>query len=136
MNEWINRTYDNMNHFFIFVLWYVYCLLEQFCNSENKLTRPNYVLRITWTKFEKFISKIGRDGAIWGSDKKCQYTALGRTNIKYSFTWLTGMKKVIFHFSNFFGFGHFLIHQIWTKGQKSAGAKKVIIIKNQFSHAR
>ena len=46
-----------------------------------------------------------------------------------------GMKKQIFYFNNFFGSGHFLIHQIWKKGQKTAGAKKVVVMKNQFFHA-
>ena len=39
-------------------------------------------------------------------------------------------------FNNFFGCGHFLIHQTLTKGQKSAGSKKFVKIKNQFFHAR
>ena len=47
------------------------------------------------------------------------------------------MKKMIFFcFNKFFGSGPFLIHQIWKEGQKMAGAKKVVRIKNQFFHAR
>ena len=57
-------------------------------------------------------------------------------DFKNSFAWLTGMKKLIFYFNNFFGSGHFLIHQTLTKGQKSAGSKKFVKIKNQFFHAR
>ena len=34
------------------------------------------------------------------------------TYFKNSFAWLTGMKKLIFDYSNFFGSGHFSIHQI------------------------
>ena len=57
-------------------------------------------------------------------------------DFKISFAWLMGMKKLIFDFNNFFGSGHFLIHQIGKRGQKIAGAKKVVKIKNQFFHAR
>ena len=57
-------------------------------------------------------------------------------DFKNSFAWLMGMKKLIFYLNNFFGSSHFLIHQILTKGQKSAGSKKFVKIKNQFFHAR
>ena len=45
-------------------------------------------------------------------------------------------EKTDFLLYQFFGSGHFLIHRIWTKGQTSARAKKLVIIKNQFFHAR
>ena len=35
--------------------------------------------------------------------------------IKKFCMWLTGMKKLIFHYTNFFGLGHFLIHHFWKK---------------------
>ena len=35
------------------------------------------------------------------------------------------MKKLIFSFNNFFGSGHFLIHEIGEKGQKIVWTKKV-----------
>ena len=54
------------------------------------------------------------------------------TDFKNFFAWLMGMKKLIFCFNNFFGSSHFLIHQIWTKGQKSAWAKKFVIKKISF----
>ena len=57
-------------------------------------------------------------------------------DFKNFFAWLMGMKKLIFYLNNFFGSSHFLIHQILTKGQKSAGSKKFVKIKNQFFHAR
>ncbi len=47
-----------------------------------------------------------------------------------------GVKKQIFYLNNFLGSSHFLIHEIWEKNQKMAGAKKVVKIKNQFFHAR
>ena len=37
----------------------------------------------------------------------CENKALALIYFKNSFAWLTGMKKVIFHFYNFFGSGHF-----------------------------
>ena len=46
------------------------------------------------------------------------------------------MKKLIFRLSNFFGSGHFLITDISKNDQKMTGAKKVLMIKNLFSHAR
>ena len=57
-------------------------------------------------------------------------------DFKNSFVWLTGMKKLIFYSNNFFGSGHFLIHQTLTKGQKSARSKNLIEMKIQFFHAR
>ena len=45
------------------------------------------------------------------------------------------MKKLIFRKSNFFGSGHFLIHEILKNDQKMTGAKKVKILKNQLLHA-
>ena len=54
------------------------------------------------------------------------------TYFKNYFTWLTGMKKLIFDYSNFFGSGHFSLHPIWQskRGQKRTEAKmsKVSII--------
>ena len=57
-------------------------------------------------------------------------------DFKNSFEWLTGMKKLIFHFNNVFGSGHFFDPSEQKKGQKIAGAKKVFKIKNQFFHGR
>ena len=37
----------------------------------------------------------------------CENKASVRTNFKNSFTWLTGMKNLIFYANNFFGSGHF-----------------------------
>ena len=39
-------------------------------------------------------------------------------DFKNSLAWLMGMKKLIFDFNNFFGSGHFLIHQIGKKVKK------------------
>ena len=57
-------------------------------------------------------------------------------DFKNSFMWLTGMKKQIFYQNNFFWFRQFLDPLDLKKGQKIAGAKKVVIIKNLFFHAR
>ena len=52
------------------------------------------------------------------------------------YAWLTGMEKLIFDYNNFFGSGYFLTCFSDLMDQKRAGAKKVVIIKNQFFHAR
>ena len=44
--------------------------------------------------------------------------------IRNFFTWLTGTKKLIFHFIKFFGWGHFLIHDIWKKWPKNDPSQK------------
>ena len=46
------------------------------------------------------------------------------------------MKKLIFYYNNFFSSGPFLNFFSDLMDQKRAGAKKVVIIKNQFFHAR
>ena len=46
------------------------------------------------------------------------------------------MKKLIFDDNNFFWSGHFLICGFLIIDHKMAGSKKVVIIKNQFFHAR
>ena len=57
-------------------------------------------------------------------------------DFKTSFAWLTGIKKSIFDYNNTFGSGYFLTCFSDLMDQKRAGAKKVVIIKNQFFHAR
>ena len=57
-------------------------------------------------------------------------------DFKNFFAWLMGMKKLIFHYYNFFGSGWFLTFFPDLMDQKMAGAKKVVKIKNQFFHAR
>ena len=56
--------------------------------------------------------------------QKGKITILLCTEIKNFCTWLTGMKKLIFHFTNFFGWGHFLIHHFWKKWSKNHPSKK------------
>ena len=87
-------------------------------------------------------------------EKRCEITIQMWMDFKNSFAWLMSMKKLIFCFNNFFGSGHFLIHQIGKNGkkifgsgpfltffwiswiEKMAGAKKVVKMKNHFFHAR
>ena len=45
-------------------------------------------------------------------------------DFKNSFAWLTGTKKLIFDYNNFFGSGHFLIHQIWKNRLKNSRSQK------------
>ena len=49
-----------------------------------------------------------------------------------SFAWLTGMKKLIFYFSDFFGSGHFFDPSQLKKWPKKTGAKKFKKVKNHF----
>ena len=53
---------------------------------------------------------------------------------KNSFAWLTGMKKVIFGYNNFFGLGYFLTHYVLKNRPKSDQNKKVIGSKNYSFH--
>ena len=56
-------------------------------------------------------------------------------DFKNSFTWLMGMKKLIFGINNFFGSGHFLIHFFWKKWSKNDRSKKIFWIqKSVFSY--
>ena len=57
-------------------------------------------------------------------------------DFKNSFPWLTGMKKLIFDYNNFFGSGYFLTFCSDLMDQKMAGVNKIVMIKNQFFHAR
>ena len=59
-------------------------------------------------------------------------------DFKNSFAWLTGIKKSIFDYNNTFGSGYFLtcFSDLIVYSVKRVGAKKVVIIKNQFFHAR
>ena len=45
------------------------------------------------------------------------------------------MKKLMFHYNNFFDLGPFLTFHSNVMDQKMAGAKKVVKTKNQFFHA-
>ena len=67
--------------------------------------------------------------------KKCKNIPPVSTDFKNSFVWLTGVKKVIFHYNNFFDSGHFLIFFSDLMNRKMAGVKKVVKIKSQFFHA-
>ena len=47
---------------------------------------------------------------------------------------LAAMKKMIFDYSNFFGSGHFSIHQIWKNGSKKDRSQNVKGFKNYSFH--
>ena len=55
--------------------------------------------------------------------RNCKNTRQVWIDIKYFFTWLTGMKKLIFYVNNFFGSGHFFNPWYLKKDQKMAGTK-------------
>ncbi len=55
----------------------------------------------------------------------CENKASLWTDFKNSFAWLTGMKKLIFQYCNFFGFDHFLIHEILKKWPKNDRSQKI-----------
>ena len=46
------------------------------------------------------------------------------TDFQNFFAWLTGMKKMIFYFSDFFGSGHFLVIFLDIMGQKNDRSQK------------
>ena len=54
---------------------------------------------------------------------------------KNSFAWLTGMKKLIFGYNNFFGLGHFLTHFLQKNLPKNDWNKKIIGSKNYSFYA-
>ena len=56
-------------------------------------------------------------------------------DFKNSFAWLTGMKKLIFGYNNFFRSSYFSIHEILKMDQKMTGAKKGIGSENQCFHS-
>ena len=57
------------------------------------------------------------------------------TYFKNSFAWWTGMKELIFDYSNFFRSGHFSIQQIWKNGSKKDWSQNVKGLKNYSFHA-
>ena len=68
--------------------------------------------------------------------RNCKNTRQVWIDIKYFFTWLTGMKKLIFYVNNFFGSGYFFDPWYLKNDQKIAGTKNFFVSKNQFCHAR
>ena len=64
----------------------------------------------------------------------CENKASLLIYFKNSFAWLTGMKKVIFGYNNFFGLGHFMTHYILENRPKNDRNKKVIVSKNCSFH--
>ena len=76
------------------------------------------------------LNKNGLGGnTIWHKPRKVseishENKARAWTKIKNHFMRLTGMKKLIFHLSNFFGSGHFLIHEILKNRPKYDRSQK------------
>ena len=68
------------------------------------------------------------------ASKRPPEAAYLRVYIKYFFTWLTGMKKLIFYVNNFFGSGHFSDLWYLKKDQKMTGTKNFFASKNQLCH--
>ena len=56
----------------------------------------------------------------------CKNKASLWTDFKYSFAWLTGMKKLIFDYNNCFGLSHSLTHDILKIRSKNDQNQKVI----------
>ena len=87
------------------------------------------------TIFKKFALKFSELTSIKVLENNCENKASLWTDFKNSFTWLTGMKNMIFRFNNFFCSGHFLIFDFLKNDQKMARAKKVGKMKNHIFHA-
>ena len=86
------------------------------------------------TIFKKFALKMVELSCIKGLANNCQNKTSLWTDFKNSFSWLTGMKKLIFGINNFFGSGHFLIYVFWKKWSKNDRSKKIFCIqKSSFS---
>ena len=77
------------------------------------------------TIFKKFALKMVELSCIKGLANNCQNKTSLWTDFKNSFTWLTGMKKLIFGINNFFGSGHFSIYRFWKKWSKNDRSKKI-----------
>ena len=65
----------------------------------------------------------------------CENKASALIYFKNSIACLTGMKKLIFGYNNFFGLGHFLTHYILKNRPKNDRNKKIIGSKNYSFYA-
>ena len=84
--------------------------------------------------FRHLFSKLEHWRPFEALARNCKNTTPIWKNIKYSFVWLTGKWKQIFYVNNFFGFKHFLFHEIWKKIKKWTESKIVFTSKNQLCH--
>ena len=104
---------------------------EQPWNSNSARWKTLHTLIFNW-KFQL----LEYWGPLEALEKVYKITAPVWMDFKNSFAWLTGMKKEIFYQNKFFWFQPFFDPSDLKKGQKIAGAKKVVTIKNLFFHAR
>ena len=90
-------------------------------SGQNELMRSN--------DFCVILSNTVR-GLYLREANNCENKASIWIYLKNSFAWLTGMKKLIFNYNNFFGLGHFLTHDILKNRPKNDRNQKVIGSKN------
>ena len=89
----------------------------------------------TQADFQLKISTPGIVAANRSSRKKFSKYNTGVNGFQKKFSQLSDMKKLMFHYNNFFDLGPFLTFHSNVMDQKMAGAKKVVKTKNQFFHA-
>ena len=85
------------------------------------------ILHVVTTMPTNFQSKISSPGllpAIWSSSQKSWKRAWVCMDFKNYLAWLTGIKKLIFHYNNFFGSSHFSIHEFWKNDRKNGRSQK------------
>ena len=104
---------------------YIYLLTQIFIKYMHDI-----ILKISF--FRHQFSKLEYWWPFEALARNCKNTTPVWTNIKNSFVWLTGMKKLIFGYNNFFRSSYFSIHEIlkkWPKSdrsQKSQYGKKIV----------
>ena len=75
-------------------------------------------------------------GANYSDGSSVPPISRGHSNSASRSNLLTGMKKVIFHVNNFFGYRHFFDPWYVKKDPKRAGTKIFLVSKNQFFEAQ
>ena len=116
------------------ILSFLLELLAKFLNSLNKFSYSVSWIQLftelnsvdNWIQFAELQQILLQGDCKWMDPpiQKGQITILLCTEIINFCTWLMGMKKLIFHFTNFFCWGHFLIHHFWKKWAKNDPSKK------------
>ena len=91
--------------------------MDQKMTGSKKLTLKSFLILQTIQEKTRY-----RTDAI--TDSGLQLTEIVLRHFKKFFARLMGMKKLIFNLSNFFGSGHFLIHEILKKWPKIDRSKK------------
>ena len=123
------RSYLRQLHYYLGV--YVYCF-SQFFPGSTLIWGPTLIRnsRVHTLNFNWKFQFLEYWRPLEALKKFYEITAPVWMDFKNSFPWLTGMKKQIFDYNNFFGSGYFLtFFQIWWI-KKWPEPKKVVLVKN------